>query len=345
LGEPIVTGSVLPGGLVVEKVEKLHGDGSARTFYRVFAGGAIYIASQGVNPDEDAAFVRIARHLEARGVRVPHVYGHDVSRGVVVMEDVGDVNLHSLLQGADEAERLDLYRPVLELLARMQVVGGEGFKLETGFADAPYGPKLMVEAEGRYFLREFAAGYLGLAHEVGRRESTLDDELGRLAAEAARYGARRFLHRDFQSRNLHLYGGEWVVIDFQGARPGPPAYDAAALIHDPYAANGEELKGKLTAHYLQAYGELDGVGEEELTALERSMPVLGAFRMMQALGAYAKLGHRLGKPGFIEHAPVALENLSRFLLQLEGDDSGVRPDALGRVTELCRERLEGRRAT
>jgi aminoglycoside/choline kinase family phosphotransferase len=40
---------------------------------------------------------------------------------------------------------------------------------------------------------------------------------------------------------------------------------------------------------------------------------VGAFRLLQALGAFAKLGGRFGKPGFLEHATTGLEHLLAHL--------------------------------
>jgi len=42
------------------------------------------------------------------------------------------------------------------------------------------------------------------------------------------------MHRDFQSKNLMIKNEQIFVIDFQGARLGPPSYDLASLLFDPY---------------------------------------------------------------------------------------------------------------
>jgi hypothetical protein len=98
-----------------------------------------------------------------------------------------------------------------------------------------------------------------------------------------------------------------AVIDLQGARLGPPEYDLASLLLDPYAALTAERRQQL----LELYLRLTGAGAE--TTLHRYR-CSGINRMLQALGAFAYLGQKLGKPGFLEHAPTArqhLEELSR----------------------------------
>lgn len=288
-----------------ERVAPLFGDGSSRRFFRVWAGDETFVLLEGPDPAENAAYVRVGRHLAARGVRVPAIHGVDEARGWVLLEDLGDVSLLAALGACGgEAEVLALYRPVLDLLVQTQVAGAEGFDLAVGFAPEPYGTRTMVEAEGLYFGREFAEGILGFEVSAG-----FGADLERLAAEGARAPAGWLLHRDFQSRNIQVKDGEPVLIDFQGARPGPLAYDAAALILDPYAAHPAPRRRALREEYLARLRER-GVDPEEV---ESSWFALGAFRLLQALGAYGKLGGRLGKRGFLEHAATALEHLEEHL--------------------------------
>ncbi len=294
---------VFPDLGCVDRVEPLAGDGSARRFYRVFVGEETRVLLEGPDPRENGAYVRIARHLAARGVRVPRVFGVWEEGGWILLEDLGDRSLFRALR-APGADPVALYRPVLDLLVRMQVDGARGFRLETGFAPRPYDERTMVEDEGLYFAREFAQGVLGLAVPAGFRA-----DLERLAARVPPEARGYFLHRDFQSRNLHLTREGPAAIDFQGARPGPLAYDAAALLLDPYADLPHGVREALLEEYrnrLGAAGALRGWTEEAWIAC-------GTFRLLQALGAFGKLGWRLGKPGFREHAPAALRILEHHL--------------------------------
>jgi aminoglycoside/choline kinase family phosphotransferase len=313
----------LPGGDRVREVVPLHGDGSARRFFRVRGEARAYVLLEGPDPAENAAYVRVARHLAERGVRVPAVHGVDPAHGWILLEDLGDRSLFAALREPG-ADRPALYEPVLELLARMQAVGAEDFDITVGFAPAPYGAELMVEGEGLYFVREFAQGVLGLDLPPGFR-----GDLERLAALGATAPGGFFLHRDFQSRNLQLTPDGPALLDFQGARPGPLAYDAAALILDPYAANPPDLRDALLRRYrahLAALGASPGWTEDGWFAV-------GAFRLLQALGAFGKLGGRLGKPGFLEHAGAALRGLEEHLGQRGRRDF---PDLMAVVAQARR---------
>lgn len=294
--------SGLSGGKV-EGVVPLHGDGSARTYWRLAWSGPKTLLLVGPDRAENAAFRRIAAHLAARGVRVPRVYGHDEELGWILVEDLGDENLFGLLKAGGDP--LALYPPVLETLVRMQVEGAKGFTLEMGFAPAPYGLDLMVEWEGLYFAREYAIGVAGLNPDLGALKAELET-LGRKALKAP---GCYFLHRDFQSRNLQRTPEGFAVLDFQGARPGPLGYDAAALLFDPYANLADRVCESLFDRYLGLLSACPGV---DVGAVRDSYPHLALMRLMQALGAYGKLGGRLGKPGFLEHAPAALARLEKL---------------------------------
>ncbi len=294
----------------VGRVIPLAGDGSPRRFYRVAGPGGTWILLEGSNRAENAAYVRLARHLGGRGVRVPRVHGQEPGRGWVLMEDLGDRSLFAAVRamasiGRDTERTLErLYAPVVRLLARFQVLGARGYRPDLGLVKEPYGPRVMVQEEGWYFAREFAEAVLGTGPLPGFAR-----DLERLAAAGASAPTRWLLHRDFQSRNVFLTPEGPAVIDFQSARPGPLAYDAAALILDPYAALPAGVRGRLLRRYegeLSALGVEGGVGHDAWFAL-------GAFRLLQALGAFGKLGARLGKPGFLEHAGTALEHLLAHL--------------------------------
>jgi aminoglycoside/choline kinase family phosphotransferase len=311
---------LLPEGASLLDIAPLHGDGSTRRFYRVTTDRGSFVLLEGPDPEENAAYVRIARHLEERGVPVPRVCGANAARGLILLEDLGDRSLFAAIcEGGVPPE--ELYLPVLDLLTRMQVKGAEGFE-GVGLA-APYGPELMVEGEALYFAREFAAGLFGLEVPPGFRA---DAEL--LARLACRLPGRFFLHRDFQSRNIHLTPRGPVVIDFQGARFGPLAYDAAALILDPYAG----LSGETRSRLLSAYRERLSRSGVDPRAFDEGWYPLGAFRLLQALGAFGKLGGRLKRPGFLEHAGKALKLLHEHM----GEEGRREFPSLWELTERAR---------
>jgi len=297
--------------------------GSSRALARLFhAGGSVVLVENPVAAagavNENDTFVYLAAHLGARGVPVPAVLAYERDRGWLLLEDLGDLDLcaaaRRALASEAPAERealAALYRQALDVLVRLQREGADGFDPGRTHNPPRYDVALMREGESGYFLRELVVGHLGLVLPHG-----LDAELARLADRAAAAGTDYLLHRDYQSQNLKIHRGRIHVIDFQGARLGPPQYDLAALLLDPYADLPGEMRAELLAHYLDAFTAHAGAERGAFLAL---LPAVGAHRLMQALGAYAFLGLRRGKPLFLAHIPAALRLLGETLAPLAGE--------------------------
>jgi len=254
-----------PGAAASLSWAPLAGDGSPRRIFRVTRAAVRAVAVANplpagrVHPDENEGFLAVREYLHARGVRVPRFYAADLEHGFLLLEDLGDVRLYDLVRAG--ADPLPLYEEALRSLVRMQMPGEPRFRPEA-VANPPYTPEFVLACEARYFHEELVRGLRGVDHAFAEIES----ECRRLAAEAVSgapaqtgaeetaLGERRpvFLHRDYQSRNLMVTGGGLAVIDFQGAREGPPEYDLAALLYDPYVALAPELREELLRFYLRA---------------------------------------------------------------------------------------------
>jgi len=318
----------LPGSKRI-KFQALGGDGSSRRFYRI--KGTPVPAVLMVNPDppadkrtgvnENDTFVYVSGLLAQAGGAPPLIYGYEREEGVVLMEDVGDSHLQDevLAHGTDSRWTVQAYGRLVELLVVLQVDCGARFDPSRTF-NPRYDSAFMYQAEGLYFADHFVEGLCKL------KEGTLRSDLEALAASAGSLIHRElFLYRDFQSRNIMLEaGGGFRLLDFQGARLGPPAYDVASLLYDPYVALPDSLRQELIAHYEKCLEvRLPRAGGE----FARQFPFIAAHRLMQVLGAYAKLALCDGKTEFLQYVPPALRDLKK-LLEHEVF-SGYR--ALGRV--------------
>jgi hypothetical protein len=98
------------------------------------------------------------------------------------------------------------------------------------------------------------------------------------------------------------------VIDYQGARIGPPAYDLASVLWDPYYRIGEAMQERLLCHYI---GKMRAVSFNDFDKDEfrYSLLLCRLQRHMQALGAYGFLSNVKGKKYFLKHIPQAMRYL------------------------------------
>jgi hypothetical protein len=297
--------------------EPLKGDGSSRRFWRliipeVFRG--IVVAPEKGDEKclrEAGSVWKIGSHLRAAHIPVPEFYGYDEASGVVVCEDLGDTNLHSLAASTDftdprSLERLrEVYRETLDVLIAMQTRGVQGFDTSWCWDTPVYDRDLMLERESGYFLRAFWQGLLGQPIPDG-----LTAEFARLASAAAESPASFFLHRDFQSRNVMIKEGRVRIIDFQGGRLGPLAYDLASLLLDPYANLPIWLQDELYDYYLQQVQLALAIDTEEF---HRSYPLLALQRNLQIIGAFSYLSTIAGKPFFRSYLDPAVASLLRLV--------------------------------
>jgi aminoglycoside/choline kinase family phosphotransferase len=128
---------------------------------------------------------------------------------------------------------------------------------------------------------------------------------------------RCLVHRDFQSQNILVREGEVCLIDFQGLRPGLAAYDLASLLLDPYVSLTAAEREELLAHYLSG---LHGPGQQDNAHFRALYDRCAMQRLMQALGAYGKLGHLDERTHFLAHIPTAVARLRQMLMRIDGLD-------------------------
>ncbi len=296
--------------LVDNHLQKMSSDGSTRRFWRVLQTGralCVIAAPAGRSNAELAeskSAWKIGKHLHEKGVPVPEVYGWDEASGVLLFEDLGDVRLHDLTTSPEGNIRSDVgawpdyYRAALVHLAKMQIVGAEGFD-ETWCWDSPrYDVPLMLERESGYFLRAFWQGLLGQEENSG-----VEEEFRDIAEIAGKAAANFFLHRDFQSRNIMIKDGKVRFIDFQAGRLGPLGYDVASLLIDPYAALTEQFQEEMLAVYGSVLAAYCPGSEEEFL---KYYSFLALQRNLQIIGAFAFLSKVRGKSFFTAYIEPAL---------------------------------------
>ena len=306
------------GGAEV-RLEAIEKGGSDRRYYRARAAGgrgtetAILMVYSDQRAD-NAGFFGATEILAFSGARTMEIYAHDAGRRLAWMEDLGREDLWERRQG--EAA-LGLYRDSLAQVARLHGLEVRALPERLrGQLQPPFDVQL-YRWEQDYFFEQFGRRFLGLAPgelEELRRGAGFAELAEGLAALP-----RRLVHRDFQSQNLMVRRGEAWMIDYQGIREGCPEYDVASLLYDPYVGLSGGEREELWGHY----GELRAAGDGGVVSRE-VLAMAASQRLMQALGAYGKLGVGDGKVAFLGHIPAAVRHLE---LVLEG--SGLLPELLG----------------
>ena len=299
--------------LAAISVAAIEKGGSGRKFWRMRVGPeSLILVRYGEDRPENKHYVAIARFLAGVGVRVPVTYFHDEAEGIIVMEDAGDTDLWS--------HRLD---PWPKRRALYQRTLDQALILHTQAHRAPEAKSLKIlqpvfdaalyQWEQDYFFEHC----LGRHFELTPEQIDAEGDRARLREIAAHLAKqpRVLVHRDFQSQNIIVRDGEVCLIDFQGLRPGLAQYDLASLLLDPYVTLSDAEREELLSHYLSG---LHGPGRSEAPGWRTLYDLCAMQRLMQALGAYGKLGHADGRTAFLDHIPAALDSLREVLERVPG---------------------------
>ncbi len=285
------------------KDEEILSGGSNRVYSHIPLADDLYGIMLKTSPD-DPDFERqitYTRFFQGHGIPVPHILYCDERRHRVMFSDLGKKDLYTWFHENKAPEGVTkMYKTVIDVLVCFQATDPSDCKeLKSWIFD-----KETLLWETRYFLERFVKGYLNLSV---RNEGRLEEEFSELANHVDQY-PKRIMHRDFQSRNIMLNEGGVHLIDYQGARMGPPAYDFVSVVFDPYCALTESVENILYRYYLD---KLPLAATYDTAVLGESILYCGLQRHMQALGAYGFLTRIKGKAWFESHIKRAVWLLKR----------------------------------
>jgi aminoglycoside/choline kinase family phosphotransferase len=239
--------------------------------------------------EDNEQFIPVGHFLKRSRLRVPEILFESPKRHVVLVEDLGDVDLLSL-KDRPFKERLPLYRSAMMQVDRLfYAKPNREFVLMQPFDAALY------RWEQEYFFEHLVERHLGQNADGLRKNQEfleLADRLGKVA--------RHLVHRDFQSQNLMVKDGEIWLIDFQGLRRGRQEYDIASLVYDPYMDHSAAERAAL----MDLWEDISDERPER-----RLFHECAAQRLMQALGAFANIVHNRGDEWYRPYIAIAARSL------------------------------------
>lgn len=287
-------------------VDHVPGGGSNRDYFRISVAGdpvtwilCLYDGERA----ENKKFVGLTIELAKLDVRVPKVMHHDEQLCWYVMEDLGRTSLWDIAEDAvvNRGTVMEKYCDTLESVAQLHAVD-EG--------SLPDGLDAMMEQvfdgelyrwEQGYFFEHFAGMHLGMS-EAEVKAMANHPLFAEMADGLDAVHPRCLVHRDFQSQNVISGENGVALIDYQGVRLGLGEYDVASLLYDPYTTLAEGEIDALLDHYYRCVGAARGERQQIFYWC-------AVQRLMQALGAYGNLGHKLGKPRYLAFIDPAIDRL------------------------------------
>jgi aminoglycoside/choline kinase family phosphotransferase len=295
-------------------------DASTREYYRIPWKRKHAIACVYPEPfdPEFHPFLDVTRLFALVGLPVPAILAIDGASGIIVQEDLGDRQLHQVLEAASEEEYEGYQERAISLIADIQAATPKAHELKSIASRLAFD-----EAKLAWELQFFMDHYFGSL----RRETLTHGEAAELKVElndiAAELAARpRVLcHRDYHAANLMVDGKDRLrIVDHQDARMGPASYDLVSLLldrqlempslaeiraHRLFLLEERRLRG------LEALDPDDFAKEFRLMAVQRGLKAIGTFSYQTAVCGRGETYARYINPTF-RIVLQATEWLDRF---------------------------------
>jgi aminoglycoside/choline kinase family phosphotransferase len=274
-------------------------DASFRRYFRVTVDRQSYIAMD-APPDKGdiQPYVVMARRLHALGLNVPEVLAQDYAQGFLLISDLGE-RIYLAHLNEQTVERL--YGDAMGALVILQA----GTFANTAAKFLPDYDEPLLRREMEIFREWYLGRHLG-RQLTDDQQAVLDEAFARLANTALSQ-PRVWVHRDFHSRNLMVTPvNNPGILDFQDAVLGPVTYDLVSLLRDCYVAwPRERVEEWAKGYYELALQSGIPAGADEAQFLYW-FDLMGVQRHLKAIGIFARLYHRDGKPGYLPEIPRTL---------------------------------------
>jgi aminoglycoside/choline kinase family phosphotransferase len=319
------------------EIFQLAGDASARRYFRVVAGDESWVLMvwEPFKNDGNYPFLSVREHFAKHGVAVPQIIDMAPDKGLVLLEDLGDLTLErKFWENQDQSSSLSYYKQAIDELIKMHY------------------PSTFDRAECTAFKVEFDVEKLFWEMNYGREHllknlcqinmpDTMNHELDRAFMKVCTtlHQEPKFIaHRDYHSRNIMLKLGRARIIDFQDARLGPVQYDLVSLLRDSYVHMSDAMAETLIAYYLERRNEIAsdnvaasnsaaGISASAISAASCSLPPISlehfhniydlqtVQRCFKACGSFASFYNLRKDTRYLKYLTPTLQTVKSALLK------------------------------
>lgn len=273
-------------------LETLTPDASTRRYFRFHDNERSCVAC--VYPDDvkHAAhnYIDVTNLFLKNDLPVAEVYDFDEVNGIIIVEDLGDQIVRERLDSGTPAEKDELLREAIGLIARIQAATGSAEESNSIAGRLRFDTEKLLW-ELNYFKIHYFTTYRKepLSPDL---DEAISAEFLQLSSELEAF-ASVLCHRDFHAANLMIDDrGALRIIDHQDARIGSQAYDLVSLLLDrvnepPTDDWLAEMKGcYFSERELNGLGPLDSESfdqEFDLQTIQRCLKAVGTFSFQSAV--------------------------------------------------------------
>ena len=243
------------------------GDASPRKFYRYLnQKGKILVYCKKDKKNNLEKYVKINNFLLNQKIRVPKTLNKAIKKNFIVIEDLGDKSLKSLLRKTNNTK---LFNQIIDHLIKLQKV-----KIIKSIPKYSYA---VLQKELNLFFDWYLPEFFN-KKKISKIRSEINKALKPFLLQIKKQN-NFFVHRDFHLENLIMTKKGIAMIDTQDAVIGHQAYDLASLIDDVRIRISEKEQNKIFQYYLKKNKQLDKnfIRDYHILTIQRLLKILGIF--------------------------------------------------------------------
>lgn len=289
----------------------LAGDASNRRYFRAVYADKSYVlmAWEPFEDPESYPFLSVLKHFQKHKVKVPEVLRLSPQRGLVLLEDLGDLTLERhFWENQDQNVVLPFYHQAIDEIIKIH------YRATDDYSNSCSAFKVRFDTEK--FLWEMNYGRTHLLEKfVGaslteKESKALDDCFLKISIRLDK-APKRISHRDYHSRNLMIKLGQMRVIDFQDARMGPIQYDLVSLVHDSYVNLNSSLRNKIIDYYFEKSKSLGHSLEKD--SFDELFQVQMIQRCFKACGSFSSFYNTRSDTRYLKYISSTLNKVNNVL--------------------------------
>ena len=289
------------------KILPITGDASFRTFYRFISNknSKIIVFAKKEKYKNLIAYSAINNFLRANKILAPKLYTHNYSKGIIVIEDFGDISFYKAL--IKKKNKLAIYKKLVDLLIKIQKI-----KPKLKIKSINKKSYIMDKYSNKYLFKEsdlFFDWYLPL---ILNKKKALSIKIKSKKILLQIYNKlnfpnSHFVHRDYHVQNLMKVGKKIGLIDSQDALIGNPAYDVVSLIDDVRIKTSTKLKNQIYSYYLEKTSKIYRINSQKFL---EDFNILSVQRSLKIIGIFSRLFTRDKKKQYLKLIPYTWQLLN-----------------------------------
>jgi len=288
------------------KILPIAGDASFRKFYRFILNNnsKIIVSSKEEKYKNLVAYSAINKFLRKNKILTPKLLAHDYPKGIIVIEDFGDISFHKVL--LKQKKKLTTYKKLIDLLLNIQKI-----KPKSRIKNIINKPHVINKYSNKYLHKEsdlFFDWYLPLFLNKKKvlKVKKKTKKILTLLYNSLNFPNSCFVHRDYHVQNLMKVGKKIGVIDSQDALIGNPAYDLVSLIDDVRIRTSKKLKDQIYSYYLKKTSKIYRINSKKFS---EDFNTLSVQRSLKIIGIFSRLFKRDKKNNYLKLIPYTWQLL------------------------------------